>query len=187
MKCSRRRIRWTTVAAVAGLGLAALAGGSTEAQLRDPPPGWDMWDPGWTQRDVWRPDQMDRNLRWRMTRHWTVMQDGVPEPYADARNPLPRTAATIEAGRGLYLEHCASCHDASGTGHGDAGLALSPSPALLAHLIRMPHAVDGYLLWAIAAGGDPFGTEMPAFEGDLSAEQIWQIIAFMRAGFPPQN
>ena len=63
--------------------------------------------------------------------------------------------------------------------------ALSPSPALLAHLIRMPDAVDEYLLWAISEGGEPFQTDMPAFKDELSREQIWQIISYMRAGFPP--
>ena len=48
------------------------------------------------------------------------------------------------------------------------GNALYPSPALLAHLLRMPQAVDEYLLWAISEGGDPFGTAMPAFKGPLA-------------------
>jgi mono/diheme cytochrome c family protein len=70
-------------------------------------------------------------------------------------------------------------------GDGDAGNALYPSPALLAHLLRMPDAVDEYLLWAISEGGKPFGTAMPAFEGSLTRDQIWQIITYMRSGFPP--
>ena len=69
-------------------------------------------------------------------------------------------------------------------GHGDAGQALYPSPALLADLIRMPQAVDEYLLWAISEGGAPFGTKMPAFKDQLTREQIWQVITYMRAGFP---
>jgi mono/diheme cytochrome c family protein len=69
-------------------------------------------------------------------------------------------------------------------GPGDAGLALYPSPALLAELRRMPWAVDEYLLWAISGGGAPFATEMPAFMDTLTREQIWQIITYMRAGFP---
>jgi mono/diheme cytochrome c family protein len=100
------------------------------------------------------------------------------------RNPLPKTPETIRAGGALYGERCAGCHDPSGTGHGDAGLALYPSPALLADLIRMPQAVDEYLLWAISEGGARFGTRMPAFKDALSQDQIWQIIAYMRAGFP---
>ena len=167
-----------------GMGAVALAPSGAEAQLRDPPLGWDMWDPGWTQRDTWRPERMDRNLRWRMTRHWAFMQDGVPAPYRGAHNPLPQMPDVIREGRAAYLENCASCHDPSGTGHGEAGLALSPSPALLAHLIRMPRAVDEYLMWTIAEGGEPFGTQMPAFKGKLTEDQIWKIITYMRAGFP---
>ena len=50
-------------------------------------------------------------------------------------------------------------------GNGDAGKALSPSPALLAYMIRRPIAVDEYLLWSISEGGKQFGTDMPAFNG----------------------
>lgn len=61
---------------------------------------------------------------------------------------------------------------------------MNPSPALLAYMIRMPMAVDEYPLWTISEGGTPFETDMPAFKEDLSADDIWRIIAFMRAGFP---
>jgi hypothetical protein len=37
--------------------------------------------------------------------------------------------------------------------------------------------------WA-GEGGAPFGTRIPASKDPLSQEQIWQIIAYMRAGFP---
>jgi mono/diheme cytochrome c family protein len=39
-------------------------------------------------------------------------------------------------------------------------------------------------MWAISDGGAPFGTKMPAFKHALDEEQIWQIITYMRAGFP---
>jgi len=183
----RRKASWIAALLVAfglGLGSVVLDPGGARAQLRDPPLGWDMWDPDWMRRDRWDPQRADRNLLWRMTRHETFLQDGVPKAYRGARNPMSQTPDTVRKGRALYQQHCASCHDASGTGHGDAGLALYPSPALLAHLIRMPDAVDAYLLWAIAEGGEPFGTEMPAFEDELTEAQIWQIITYMRAGFP---
>jgi mono/diheme cytochrome c family protein len=179
---------WAALVAVFCLGFssAAFYPGGAAGQLRDPPFGWDMWDPEWTQRDAWRPDRMDLGMRWRMTRHWTFMQDGVPAEYQDARGPMTPAPEAVDEGRALYMDSCARCHDPSGTGHGDAGLALMPSPALLAHMVRMPHAVDEYLLWAIAEGGEPFGTDMPAFKEELSRGQIWQIIAFMRAGFPEE-
>jgi len=136
-----RKASWVaTVLAAVGLGVAgaALEPGEAAAQLRDPPLGWDMWDPGWTRRETWDPERMDESLRWRMTRHRAFAQDGVPVAYRGARNPLTRTPETVRAGGAIYAERCAACHDASGTGHGDAGLALYPSPALLAELIRMP-------------------------------------------------
>jgi mono/diheme cytochrome c family protein len=184
---SRKAFRARALVAVFGLGLS-IAGsypGPAGAQLRDPPPGWDMWYPGWTREDAWQPERMDRGLRWRMTRHEAFIRNGVPAPYAGARNPMPRTPATISEGGALYARDCAACHDETGMGDGDAGNALYPSPALLAHLLRMPDAVDEYLLWAISEGGKPFGTAMPAFEGSLTRDQIWQIITYMRSGFPP--
>lgn len=173
------------VAVAVALACWGVQPGGVRAQLLDPPAGWDMWDPEWTQRDVWAPDRMDASTRERMTRHETFIREGVPAPYAGVRNPSSRTPVVFRAGAALYGEHCARCHDPSGMGGGDAGLALYPSPALLAQLIRMPDAVDEYLLWAISEGGVPFGTAMPAFKDELSREQIWQIVTYMRAGFPP--
>ena len=69
-------------------------------------------------------------------------------------------------------------------GNGDMGKALSPSPALLAYMITRPIAVDEYLVWSISEGGKQFASAMPAFKESLSREEIWQIIAYMRAGFP---
>jgi len=69
-------------------------------------------------------------------------------------------------------------------GDGEAAKALNPSPALLAYMIQMPMSVDEYMMWTISEGGKAFGTAMPAFENTLSAEEIWQIVAYMRAGFP---
>ncbi|MEZ5904811.1 MAG: cytochrome c [Geminicoccaceae bacterium] len=45
-------------------------------------------------------------------------------------------------------------------------------------------SADEYLLWTIAEGGGRPGTDMPAFAGTLSEEEIWKIISLMRAGFP---
>jgi mono/diheme cytochrome c family protein len=167
-----------------GLGAGLIDHGESGAQLADPPLGWDMWDPESAERDKWRRDRLGDDLRWRMDRHQTFIQDGVPEAYRNAQNPLTRKPANVDRGRTLYAEHCTGCHDPSGMGDGDAGSALYPSPALLAYLLRMPEGADGYLLWAIAEGGAPFGTAMPAFKDTLSQDQIWSIVTFMRAGFP---
>lgn len=43
---------------------------------------------------------------------------------------------------------------------------------------------DDFFLWAVSEGGVPFETEMPAFKDVLARDDIWRVIAFMRAGFP---
>ena len=79
------------------------------------------------------------------------------------------------------------CHGEQGLGDGEAGGDLTPSPALLGHLVQQPIAVDQYLLWSISEGGREFGTAMPAFKDKLTQDEIWQIIAYLRAGFPEMD
>jgi mono/diheme cytochrome c family protein len=115
------------------------------------------------------------------------MQYGVPEAYEGRTSTVAQGPDTIAQGRKIFAERCASCHGADGLGNGKAGNALSPSPALLAYMIRRPIAVDEYLLWTISEGGAQFETEMPAFKGTLGEDDIWRVVAFMRAGFPHQS
>ncbi len=114
----------------------------------------------------------------------TFVNKRLPEDYLIAQNNVGYTIKAIAAGGPLYAAHCTSCHGETGLGNGKLASALSPSPALLAYMIQQPIAIDQYLLWTISEGGKPFGTAMPAFKDELSQEQIWQIVAYLRAGFP---
>lgn len=136
------------------------------------------------QRDMWGPGRMGSGMQQRMARHWTFMHQGIPVAYRAARNPNSPVAKTIGEGRTLYQENCASCHGASGMGDGEAANTLNPSPALLAYMIQMPMSVDEYMLWSISDGGASFGSAMPAFKDVLTQDEIWNIVTFMRAGFP---
>ena len=120
--------------------------------------------------------------RGNMIRHRYVMMNGLPAAYADLSNPLPADQRTIEAGRRLYEENCASCHGRSGRGDGEAGKDLDPKPADIAFVIDKPIATDGFLMWTIAEGGEKLGTAMPAFKDTLTEEQRWQIITYLRHG-----
>jgi mono/diheme cytochrome c family protein len=180
---SRFRSLAVMLACLAGLGALSPSLSWAQADISRPW-GWDMWDPGWMQRDMWGPGRMGPGQRQRMLRHWVFMHEGVPDAYRGQSSPIEPTEASIAAGASLYAENCARCHGPTGQGDGEDGRALNPSPALLAYLIRMPMAVDEYLLWTISEGGQPFETDMPAFKDQLAPEEIWQIVAFMRAGFP---
>jgi len=89
----------------------------------------------------------------RLTRHTTYIRNGVSKKYEGAKSNVPPTQEAIAAGASLYAENCAACHGGNGMGNGDMGKALSPSPALLAYMIRRPIAVDEYLLWSVSEGG----------------------------------
>lgn len=157
---------------------------TAQAQHLDPPLGWDIWDPTWSTRETWQGQESDETVRWRLERHEAYIDQGAPEAYQGVSNPLPRIPSVLEAGHELYTENCASCHDISGGGRGEAGLSLYPPPALLVHLVRLPSRVDEYLFWSIAEGGEPFKSRMPAFKQVLDETEIWQVVTYMRAGFP---
>lgn len=174
------------------LAIGSLGPGPMDASAQTPGQGhqpgqWDMWNPDWMQRDMWGAGQMGPGMQQRMARHWTFMHQGIPTEYGGSRNPNSENAKTIDEGRALYQENCSSCHGATGMGDGELANALTPSPALLAYMIQMPMAVDEYLLWSISDGGSAFDTAMPAFKGVLTQDEIWNIVTYMRAGFPTER
>lgn len=144
----------------------------------------DMWNPHWMKRRMWRHGMMGPMQRQRMERHWTFMHSGIPKEYRGLVNPVPFNTKHLQEGALLYKERCASCHGVDGMGNGEVGKDLTPSPALLAYMIKMPMAVDEYMMWSISEGGKQFGTSMPAFKEQLTKEEIWKIVSFMRTGFP---
>lgn len=120
-------------------------------------------------------------------RNRVAMSGGVPAPYRNVSNPLPRTAATIERGAAVYSANCASCHGATGLGDGPAAQELSPRPANLAWLSQMPMSRwDPFMYWTIAEGGSQFSTAMPGFKGSLSKDEIWAVTAYIQAHLPAQ-
>ncbi|MGD9502590.1 MAG: cytochrome c [Methyloceanibacter sp.] len=150
-----------------------------ETSAQEGPEQWQQGAPmGWNFKNL-SPEQQQRMIRFS-----TFVNRRFPEEYVTTQNDVGYTVNAIAAGGPLFAAHCSQCHGKSGLGNGDLASALSPSPALLAYMIQQPIAIDQYLLWTISEGGKPFGTSMPAFKKELSREQIWQIVAYLRAGFP---
>ena len=120
-----------------------------------------------------------------MARHHAAMIGGLPAAYANLRNPLPQTPATVERGAKVYAANCASCHGETGLGDGPASRDLNPKPANLAWLSRMPMSRwDPFMYWTVAEGGAPFGTAMPSFKSSLPKDDIWAAIAYVQARLP---
>jgi len=180
---SRPRALGSWSGAVAALLLMVSVGPSAFAQQGEQPAwGANPWEPG--KSKPWNTDNLTPGERQRLLRHQAFMNKEVPEGYLATSNDVGYTTRAIAAGGPLYLAHCQQCHGESGLGNGELAMSLTPSPALLAYLVQQPIAVDQYLLWTISEGGQAFGTAMPAFKKVLSQDEIWEIVAYLRAGLP---
>ncbi len=83
-------------------------------------------------------------------------------------NPFEGRADAIEAGRKLYVEHCAQCHGPDARGLDRAADLRSPS---------VQAAPPGVLFWALRNGRVRKG--MPSWSS-LPDQQIWQIVSFLK-------
>ena len=101
----------------------------------------------------------------------------------------------IVAGEGLYQEYCAACHGVNLQGQGDW-----QSPGDDGRLPAPPHDETGHT-WhhpdsliftytklggkeVLAAQGIEFDSGMPGFTQQLSDEEIWNIIEYIKSTWP---
>jgi len=102
-----------------------------------------------------------------------------PVPFTARFNfdPLPNTAAVIDAGRTTFQANCAICHGSRGLGDGPAAFTLTPRPVNLQ--VHIPQHAEGEIFYWIGDG--VVGTGMPAWKDKLTDEQRWQIIRYLQA------
>ena len=109
--------------------------------------------------------------------------------YADKHkptgdNPTQVTTAALTEGATEYEEHCAFCH-------GGAKANISPmqdkfNPPAPQLINRIPHDDDAWLFWVTKHGVRMTG--MPTWDGVLSDDEIWKVIAFIKHSdkLPPE-
>ena len=103
-----------------------------------------------------------------------LVSDAYPTTYQ--RPAIPYQAASIAEGHALFARHCAVCHGPRGGGDGPAAATLHPRPPdLRAHHVLLHTAGD--LFWWITHGKPP----MPAFGDQLSPDQRWSLVNYLRA------
>jgi mono/diheme cytochrome c family protein len=102
-----------------------------------------------------------------------------PAEFAGMTNPFAGDTQAASAGQETYVVNCASCHGDEGLGDGPAAGSLDPAPGDLRDTAQQ--AGDDYIYWRIAKGGNfaPFNSSMPAWEGILSDDQIWQLVTYI--------
>ena len=79
-------------------------------------------------------------------------------------------------GRALYQAQCVACHGKRGEGDGPAAAALNPRPPNLTDAARIGRLSDDSLAQIIAAGRET----MPAFGKLLTADQVQEVVAYLR-------
>jgi mono/diheme cytochrome c family protein len=97
--------------------------------------------------------------------------DGLPLAQA----PLPVTAATLARGRNRFDVYCATCHGLLGDGESQVALNMSLRKPPSLHAYR--DVPDGHLYRVVANG---FGL-MPPYAPELSIEDRWAVVAYVRA------
>ncbi len=103
-------------------------------------------------------------------------------PTSYFHSPTGFAATGIAGGAGLFTQHCATCHGADGRGDGPAAKALADPPADLTAGHLWAHE-DGELFWWLSHGieGPEGGLAMPGFASQLSADDRWALIDYVRA------
>jgi mono/diheme cytochrome c family protein len=110
-------------------------------------------------------------------------------PQGDDPRADPRDAAKVALGAKVYAQHCAACHGAKLEGQPNWRTRL-PNDRLPAP----PHDESGhtwhhpdYVLFAITKNGlvppyapKDYESDMPAFAGKLSDEEIWAVLAYLK-------
>lgn len=97
-------------------------------------------------------------------------------------NPVPKTDQAIAKGQEIYKAECATCHGQKGQndGPGAKKIAADMKKALLLTDPKVHEQSDGSLFWKITEGRG----KMPSTEKELSEEERWQLVHFVRTFAP---
>ena len=87
-------------------------------------------------------------------------------------------AATFRGGL-VFSNYCVTCHGINADGNGRAARLYNPRPANL----RMSEKNDAYFGLIVRKGGAAMGRSefMPAWEAELTNEQITDVVAYLRS------
>lgn len=123
---------------------------------------------------------------------WVLFSLSSPSPLTSADNADPAT------GEALYQANCASCHGDNLQGQpnwrsqGEDGLLPAPPHDKTGHSW---HHGDGLLFSytklggkeALAQQGVDFDSGMPGFGDQLSDQQIWDILTYIKSTWPDRE
>jgi cytochrome c5 len=107
---------------------------------------------------------------------------GSPEEAVSLVNPLPRTQTVLLAGKKAYQERCVVCHGPLGNGVPTLTSAYGAKPANLQSQTFRDYS-DGRIYHAIVKGKNT----MPSYAADLTEDERWAVVHYVRALQRAQN
>jgi mono/diheme cytochrome c family protein len=90
---------------------------------------------------------------------------------------FPRGCLDAAAGERLFAANCASCHGPRGMGDGPAAANISPKPPAIGNAPAVADVTPAMMFRKISVGVT--GTAMPSFSPQLTAEQRWNVVAYI--------
>ncbi|MFU8805829.1 MAG: c-type cytochrome [Bradymonadaceae bacterium] len=115
-------------------------------------------------------EEVKKEVDYAKERGWKI-----PPPVKNIKNPLEATPANLQRGKVWYTQNCQSCHGASGKGDGSGSADLTSDPGDFSSA-KFQSLTDGELLFMTNEGKD----EMKAFKKELTPQQVWQTILYIR-------
>jgi mono/diheme cytochrome c family protein len=114
-----------------------------------------------------------------------AMRRSVKARIAELQVPELQDPQRIRRGAVQYRGHCIQCHGAPGVAPDAVAFGLTPAPANLVGTARTWS--DAEMFWVVKNGIKMTG--MPAWSYRLRDEEIWDVVAFVRAsvGMSPQQ
>lgn len=100
----------------------------------------------------------------------------VPEKYKKMKNPVKSDAASIAAGKALYVKHCKSCHGSKGLGDGTKAAQLKTDCGNFSTADFQAQS-DGSIFYKTNEGRD----DMPSFKKKIPDEtDVWSVVNYLR-------
>jgi len=108
-------------------------------------------------------------------------------PYRKLEKTDPeRFEELVSEGGEVYFKSCFYCHGDKLDGRGHYASALTPAPLPFTGSDTIAQLRESYVFWRIVKGGQglpsegaPWASSMPAWEEDLTEEDVWKVILFL--------